>query len=376
MHPDPTKRLSLEAIKRHRWYQRSNSLLEAKSTQCNDPATLAERLLQGLIMNGEMDYAAPLTADERANQLHSDGARAHVPETVSFTQPEAMQSKTLHLGGSSSDAYGHSLPSSTAAPRNVRRSDFLDSLSQQLTTRRENFAQSQSTASRPSTAAMDLQGSQFTQALNFLTQPSTALSRSTLSLTPNLTRFLSHSSPPIVALRLTTVFHAMRIQNSIEPLGDANVDDEDRDAVPAPREGDQEMELDGDEAAGPSTGAAAMSRSSSGSDVTAGPNGPPTAVGTGTEGRDSTAQVAGVSEGAKGIRIRLGLMDSRKCPLKGEVRIERLRASGDDETGPICLVMMRRSRGNPLEWRRVFGKVVKDAGVRECIYAEAPSGTA
>lgn len=77
--PNPAKRLSLESIKRNRWYNRNNPLL-TKSGQCTDPSTLAERLLQGLIVHGEMDYAAPLTIEERAKQLHSDGERADVPE--------------------------------------------------------------------------------------------------------------------------------------------------------------------------------------------------------------------------------------------------------------------------------------------------------
>lgn len=369
MHPDPTKRLSLEAIKRHRWYLRHNDLLESKSTQCNDPTSLAERLLQGLIMNGEMDYAAPLTAEERVKQLHSDGGRADVPDTVSFTQPEAIQGRTLPLGAR--DDNHHSMPSSTAAPsRNVRRSDFLESLSQQLTTRRETFAASQSLAGGSSYGQQSM-GGDFTQALNMLTQPPTALSRATLTLAPNLTRFLSHSQPSVVAARLMTVFHAMRIQFNHEPLGDSNVDDEAEDRDAMPREDDEgrgagggAMDVDSQ------GGAVSMSRSSSNSDQTLAGNasgGAATATGHTTTGGSGRAP----SEGVKGIRIRLGLMDSRKCPLKGEVRIERLRAAGapGEQEGPVCLVMMRRSRGNPLEWRRVFGKVVKDESVRECVYA-------
>lgn len=80
MQPDPSKRLSIEAVKRHRWFKRSNPLLAPKTGQCTDPTSLAERLLQGLIFNGEMDHVAPLSVEERAKQLHSDGGRADLPE--------------------------------------------------------------------------------------------------------------------------------------------------------------------------------------------------------------------------------------------------------------------------------------------------------
>lgn len=89
MHTDPDRRLTIEQVQRDRWFTRwaqppplahqpnslivlpvarflrSNKLLTAG--KCNDPVSLAERLLQGLIVSGDMS-------------LHSDGARANVPE--------------------------------------------------------------------------------------------------------------------------------------------------------------------------------------------------------------------------------------------------------------------------------------------------------
>lgn len=106
MHPDPQKRSSLQQIQRHRWYTRKNALLT--SGKCNDPVSLAERLLQGLIVSGDVQLA-----------LHSDGQRASVPErfvyltpnlSVSLSQPEAMQPRPLSLGREDV------LPSSTAQP--------------------------------------------------------------------------------------------------------------------------------------------------------------------------------------------------------------------------------------------------------------------
>lgn len=394
MNPDPTKRLSIEAIKRHRWYRRSNSLLKAAhgGTQCTDPSTLAERLLQGLIVNGEMDYAAPLTAEERAKQLHSDGARAAVPEMVSFTQPEAVQDRTLHLGGTATrDSRANDmLPPSTALPRlsgpaAARRGDFLETLSQQLSNRREEFMQSQQHqySGRRDDFAL-IGSSQFTETLNLLTQrpSSLAANPTALSLTPNLTRFLSQSSPSIVASRLSAVFYSIRAQHVVEPLGDAFVggEDGDKDAVPVEASNNpaDDMELEPKTIDVYHQESRTTSRHLSSSDnatIVDAARGSPETSRAASNSDVSGMKPGAVPEGSKGTRIRLALFDTRKCQLKGEVRIERLgepsdgSGTGHSQTAgvPTCLITMRRSRGDPLEWRKVFGKVVKDPQVSKCI---------
>ena len=87
---------------------------------------------------------------------------------------------------------------------------------------------------------------------------------------------------------------------------------------------------------------------------------------------DSLASRGNVSteslHGARGARIRLSLVDRRKCALKGEVRIERVAELPPDmgiHAGqPGSFVLMRRSKGNPLEWRRLFRDLCKHPSVR------------
>ena len=102
MHPEPARRITLAQIQRHRWFTRENALLT--SGQCNDPVSLAERLLHGLVVSGDMHMA-----------LHTDGARAAVPEHPSLTQPEALSTRTLALGAEDALPPSSALPSVWAA---------------------------------------------------------------------------------------------------------------------------------------------------------------------------------------------------------------------------------------------------------------------
>lgn len=429
LNPDPSRRLSIAAIKRHRWFTRKNPLLAPVSGQCTDPTSLAERLLQGLIVNGEMDYAAPLSVEERAKQLHSDGERADVPENISFTQPEVVPARSLHDLPPSSALQPHRRggpPSSLSPSAAPRRSGYLDSLSQQFAARRTEFAQSQTQALGAHGGAPP-SASQFTEALNFFTQPSLSQALggpggapSAMSMTPNLTRFSSHASVPVLLARLSAVLHSMRVQHVVEPLGDAlrpgedlpsngsaapadaTHGDADADAVPD-MGGDMDTEMDVDldvdvEGRGAtrthSTASAASRTSGSGSDSDGGTvvldekngsaKGTTTAAGStstsASRARPAVGAHTNIPYGTKGARIRLGLIDRRKCPLRGEIRIEALRRAGggvaSGETAEEgehsqreaqCLVLMRRSRGNPLEWRRVFGQIVREGPVADCI---------
>lgn len=87
-------------------------------------------------------------------------------------------------------------------------------------------------------------------------------------------------------------------------------------------------------------------------------------------GADGETRPSQPLAGARGVRIRLGLVDRRKCALKGEIRIERLNelppelAHAATSHAP-SFVLMRRSKGNPLEWRRLFRDLCADAHVRE-----------
>ncbi|CAO1614924.1 unnamed protein product [Sympodiomycopsis kandeliae] len=359
MQPDPAKRLSLEAIKRHRWYKRSNPLLAPKTGQCTDPASLAERLLQGLIFHGEMDYVKPLSAEERARQLHSDGARAELPENISLTQPEAMQRGSLHLGSTSSAAGMSMLPTSTAQPR--VSSSRHDSLSQQFLHRRNEFVASQAQGGTSAPSA-----SQFTDAMNYMTQPGATpvfgagAGPSGYYQGANLTRFYSTASVSIITRLLSKILHEMRVQHEVEPLGDT-VDDGEDGAPPRPeprKTGEMaDMDIEPTTSTGASGGLSRTSSTLSNATITDSTTRNPMQAST-----TASSEVNDIRQGSRGTRIRVSLMDRRKCPLKGEIRIETVSTS-EAQTA----VLMRRSRGNPLEWRRMFGQIVKRSEIGQYI---------
>lgn len=156
----------------------------------------------------------------------------------------------------------------------------------------------------------------------YLTQTQSSAVPYGTAMAVHLTRFYSGDEPPQVATALTAALERQKAQFSVEPLGQ---DTELQEAY-------EDMEL-------------------------------------GTDGETRPSQPLA---GARGVRIRLGLVDRRKCALKGEIRIERLAelppelAHAAKRTAP-SFVLMRRSKGNPLEWRRLFRNVCADAGVRELI---------
>ncbi|WFD34795.1 non-specific serine/threonine protein kinase [Malassezia cuniculi] len=283
LHPDPQKRSSLEQIKRHRWFTRPNALLSAG--KCTDPVTLAERLLQGLFVSGDMQLA-----------LHTDGQRAAVPENVSLSQPEALPRRPLAL------ADGDVAPSSTAQPAvGGGRTSF-------------GFA----------SQLAPTQGDDFTQALTYMTQSAAPIPAGMLQLT----RFFSASEPAALVSAISSALDALKAQFSVQPLGDS------ADLIDA-------YDMMGDDA--PVTESASASASASA----------------------STANV-----GSRGTRIRVSMTDRRKCALKGEVRIEKLHSHPSEAHSADAVssfILFRRSKGSPLEWRRLFRDICRDANVRPLI---------
>ena len=270
MHPDPTRRASLSQIQRHRWFTRTNPLLS--SGKCNDPVSLAERLLHGLIVSGDLHLS-----------LHTDGQRAPVPTSLSLSQPEALPQRPLALSA-------EGIPSSTAQPA-------LD-LRQRMT-------------QVPRT-----QADEFTQALGFFTQSSAG----PMGMVLQLTRFYSTAAPPDITAAVTEALQVQNAQYCVEAMSDASSD------------WLESYEDDDDSLA--------------------------------SRGNVSTESL----HGARGARIRLSLVDRRKCALKGEVRIERVAELPPDmgiHAGqPGSFVLLRRSKGNPLEWRRLFRDLCKHPSVR------------
>lgn len=319
---DPDKRYTIAAIKEHRWFRRPNSLR-------SDPVTLAERLLHGLIVSGDMDFG-----------LHSDGRRAPVPENISLTQPEAfgpgLQSFDERLPPSSAhpalgNGRGRAATTTTTNARHL-------AMSQQVSARRDNV---------PPASAADGAGlvagaasSQFTQAMNHMTQWST-VAGGTARFSPHLTRLFCSAPPSDVVQRIVGILAELSIVYHAAPLGFRGDEEEDEahgaHDIAGAAEGDGDAMMEDVEM---SDGAAA-------------------AAGGSTSSSSSAALV-----GSRGARIRVRTMDRRKCLLQGEVRVAEITRNGspvlehEDGDGESRVaktyVLMRRSKGDPLEWRRLF----------------------
>ncbi|KAN0060742.1 Chk1 protein kinase [Thecaphora frezii] len=342
LNPRPEKRASFEQIKRHRWYMRKNDLITQKG-RCNDPVNLAEKLLQGLAVSGDISIDIGAGAAAKLD-LHTDGKRAEIPENVSLTQPEAIQKSSLELGLAGSRDTLLQLPSSTAMPAIAGGGGDDASrrlaMSQQISHRRMDFPGS---IALPGSGAAP-EASQFTQALNHFTQFDTLVAGGTHArFSPHLTRFFSTADAATVTTLIAEMLDLLAVQKSVEPMGES---EEIEEAYSFMVHGDP---------------GEVKSASSGGDDRAASPLTTKTKVGT------------------RGARIRLGTMDKRKCPLRGEVRIEILGGggSGGSQGGASaaaagaraaqCLVIMRRSKGNPLEWRRLFREICKLPAIRETI---------
>lgn len=153
---NPLKRISIASIKKHSWFTRPNPLLI--DGRAPDAISLAERLLQGLIVSGDLDF-----------NLHSDGKRATVPESISLTQPEAFgPGLDLNLN--------HRPPPSSALPV-LNKAAMTDprriALSQQITSRSHNVPSSTMDGLGVAAGAA---GSQFTQAMNYMVRTTARLS--------------------------------------------------------------------------------------------------------------------------------------------------------------------------------------------------------
>ena len=78
--------------------------------------------------------------------------------------------------------------------------------------------------------------------------------------------------------------------------------------------------------------------------------------------------------GNRGARIRVSTTDRRKCALRGEIWIESVAAEDSDRqetqadnAAAKTIVLMRRSKGDPLEWRRLFRAIATADGMRDLI---------
>ncbi|PWN46204.1 Pkinase-domain-containing protein [Ceraceosorus guamensis] len=347
MCPDPRKRISLAEIKRHRWYQsRPNQWIE--NGKCKDALGLAAELLHGLALTGDLDVA----------ELHSDGMRASVPDTVSFSQPDPQRRPTFFERKSEGAAEEEARPSwhalrapSTCVAQYAREDPDkkMYAMSQQIETRREGLS---------STFDPRAGGSQFTQAMNHLTSWS-SLAAGASRFSPQLTRFFSKATAAQITLLLAKRLDHEKISFQVEPVGIV-LDEEGA-------EGLQESTL-AHRAPPVAAAAALLAESREGA--------------AGIRRSDSGAmKLDRGSVGSRGCKISLWTHDRRKCALRGEIRVEAILRKTDGEENEEmdmdedamddgiakAMIIMRRSKGSPLEWRRLFRALAGDEEVRKVV---------
>lgn len=58
--------------------------------------------------------------------------------------------------------------------------------------------------------------------------------------------------------------------------------------------------------------------------------------------------------------IKVKTLDGRHCPLSGDIAVDRYDSFSSEEKGEVELLEVRliKVKGDPLEWRRFFKKVV------------------
>ncbi|CAD6931699.1 unnamed protein product [Tilletia controversa] len=481
LQPDPSKRLRIEQIKNHRWYKRENRFISS-ADRCTDPSLLAERLLHGLMVSGDMHATLKM-------ELHSDGKRADVPDVISHTQPADHFASPITFGPSfpaakapsSSDDWFNSrnvLPPSSASTLvsfrgqsgGLKSLSLTDAEAQLARLKREGPTQGGprwgGAGAGNSTATEESGMSQFTQTFNMLTQWSPSLvASSALRFSPELTRFFSKRDAADVVRHLVGILQGgsagspleLRAESSaapgapkenatststailkgiqislegcvVQPVGGPvptfsrsdtshtlpDLQDADGDSqMAANTDADPDVNANAADSPGitpsssatlvapsppsttnetlPGSGLSTLERSTSNETLRA----PSSSRATGASG-SSTSTLLSVPPveleyvvSPAGARIRLSTMDRRKCPLKGEIVVAPFRAvraraaeadkekkdeAGDGKTeegegedegegqdeAPRCVVIWKRSKGNPLEWRRLFRTVTAD----------------
>ncbi|KAE8216014.1 hypothetical protein CF327_g763 [Tilletia walkeri] len=479
LEPDPAKRLRIDQIKSHRWYKRENRFMSA-ANRCTDPSLLAERLLHGLVVSGDMHANLKM-------ELHSDGKRAEVPDVISHTQPAEHFATPITFGPSfpstnapsPSDNWFNSRnvqPPSTSSSQSTvvslrTRGGGLKSLSvadaeaQLERLKREGLTQGGPRWAGAGASSMEESGmSQFTQTFNLLTQwsPSLVLS-SALRFSPELTRFFSKREAADVVRHLVGILQG---GSAGSPLGLRTVPLDSESGAKesaASRTGLKGIQIslegcvvqpvggpvpsfprshtsntlssdlqdaDGDSQMDPAAVPAEPAGITPSSSATLVDAMPPvsnsTLIGSGQSNLERStssetvrpASSSGAREAASaagsrsasgsfgstefeyvvspsGARIRINTMDRRKCPLRGEIVVAPFRAvrgraaaaesqqkdeeeeggeekaegdgegEGEGETeaedeAPRCVVIWKRSKGNPLEWRKLFRAVTAD----------------
>ncbi|UZJ54425.1 hypothetical protein CBS101457_003745 [Exobasidium rhododendri] len=319
----PSKRITIQEIKSHKWFTRKNPLLI--DGHGPDAISLAERLLQGLIVSGDLDF-----------NLHSDGKRATIPDSISLTQPE--------LFGPGLDVQWNKLPPSSAFPAFRTNDARKIALSQQISARRSNVP-SASLDGRG--IAAGAAGSQFTQAMNHMTQWS-SLAGGVARFSPHLTRLFCDATGPAVATLVIQALNSLSITHEVKPIGE--------------------------DARGPNSSAASLSQVDEEQGEEQEVNDDP--------GDDDAMEVDVAAHqakskdvGSRGARIRVSTMDRRKCALRGEIWVESIafeehRDESEEmekKSSSRTLILMRRSKGDPLEWRRLFRAIATFDGLKELV---------
>lgn len=278
--------------------------------------------------------------------------------SVSHTQPEGIQRNALNIGP------GRTIPTSSAGP--VISDRTRAAISQHTNNGGSQFALainamvSCKTLTEPELCFVSFSKELLLTicSLQIYQTQWSSMAGSQRRFAPQLTRFFASLDAREVTQRIVAALQNESVQNSVEPLGE-----DPARTIPDTDGGDGDTEM----AESQDSEISELSASSSSNSLSSLPE----------------------SIGTWGARIRVFKMDSRKCALRGEIRIEVLSSTdfdkaampppsvipawngnsqaGNERKSPKCVVLMRRSKGSPLEWRRLFISISRRKEVAEVI---------
>ncbi|KDN50390.1 Pkinase-domain-containing protein [Tilletiaria anomala UBC 951] len=326
--PRPEKRISLAEIQQHAWFNRPNAFLQGGVSIEEKTGNLVQALMENMVKAGDL-------------HLHTDGARAEVIDMPAATQPGAVTVSSSGLEEMDLGAPSASMGPSITGDERAKRF----AMSQQLPGR------------RLATMTQNPNSTQFQEVWAGMTQWADIAGHAQ-RFSAQTTRFFCAAEPGELVPHLLAILQQERAQTNVYTL--------------TPHRAQEQHLLDMDNIIeGFST--LTQEPQKNWMPVFGGDEG---AVG---DGMDDDDELAGGSDEAKGrplgARLHIALSDRRKCPLAGNIYIDALPLRG--RPSPICvngkklqiksLVLMNRSSGSPLEWRKLFATIVKSDTVKQLV---------
>lgn len=358
LQPDPKERLTLAQIQQHPWFTRPNSLLEETVSKEERTGTLVEALMGSLIAGGNL----PLAVD-----LHSDGQRAEPVAFPAASQPSALSSHYHPDAVDMMELDSESAP--LPLPPATMSAVGHGSLSQGAPA--AGLAMTQLGARRRATLTQNPGATQFQALWAGMTQW-TEVAGASARFSAQTTRFFSAGEPWQVVPAVMRVLRRAKGQTKVyafDPRGSSAEDDDDASGsssnqtrIDLRHQEDMDKLVAGMDALSPDPSPAQPSKeevawrrlldaSSSSSSTSSASN---------SEFSLSVPTFAPYR--SRGARIMIALTDKRKCRLAGNVWVDPLpprRQHGSTKT----LVLLDRSSGSPLEWRRLFKAVLDEPAI-------------